>query len=433
MARSANVVAFVVDMKSYGPGARKRFAQGKTTMLTTSNIFLSWSHLYFVFESDVHQASNIACISLELTLLENMSLNYDTNVWYQVNVTEYPGYSFAGNTLTDHDGTTGGAVLVTTDTTDDAQSWQFYPYNSSTYLLRSKASGHDSYLAVTVEGGGSTDPAKNTPGDTVPEMAWYNITDASMLWEVTPWGDGTYYLSNMANGSSWRLNALDDQRHLVLDSNVTSAQAGEHFTFSSLSTIGSSLYSTYNVSLTSSYDTFLDCPTDSPQLYPAATASASGSSSLTVTSSATITSGSATATATSATSSASSGSVSTSSGLSNSVSIAIGVSVGVGACAIIAALLFFIRRRRQEKARVYQKNLQMGNAAHDMAYSGISKELPATTHHGAELNGNDSRAELPAFSRAELYGGHVHTTELSAEDRSQELDGHTSNASSYRT
>lgn len=178
-----------------------------------------------------------------------MSLNLDTNVWYQVNVTKLSGYSLAGNTLTDHDGTTGGAVLVTTDTTDDAQSWQFYPYNSSAYLLRSKGSGHDSYLSVTVEGGGPSDPARDTLGDTVPQMAWYNVTEASMFWEVTPWGDGTYYLSNLANGSSWRLDALDDKRHMVLDSNITSAQSGEHFTFSSLSTIGNSLYSSYNVSL----------------------------------------------------------------------------------------------------------------------------------------------------------------------------------------
>lgn len=55
-------------------------------------------------------------------------------------------------------------------------------------------------------------------------------------------------LSNLANGSDWRLNVLDTGL-MAMDSNITSAQSGEHFTFTSLSTIGDSRYSTVNVSL----------------------------------------------------------------------------------------------------------------------------------------------------------------------------------------
>lgn len=79
-------------------------------------------------------------------------------------------------------------------------------------------------------------------------MANYNVTDDSMFWQVEPWGDGTYHFSNLANGSDWRLNVLDTGL-MAMDSNITSAQSGEHFTFTSLSTIGDSRYSTVNVSL----------------------------------------------------------------------------------------------------------------------------------------------------------------------------------------
>lgn len=177
-------------------------------------------------------------------LIYAMSLNLDDNAWYQVNVTRFTGLSLRGTSLY-NDGNTGAVFYQNTNTSIPGQSWQFYPYNSSVYLLRCRNGGPDAYLAVAVGKSDSSDSSSVT-GNTVPILANYNVTDDSMFWQVGPWGDGTYYFSNLANGSDWRLNVLSNAL-MAMDSNITSAQPGEHFTFTSLSTIGDSRYSTVNV------------------------------------------------------------------------------------------------------------------------------------------------------------------------------------------
>lgn len=174
-----------------------------------------------------------------------MSLNFDDNTWYQVNVTKFSGFSLLGTSLF-KDGLTGAVFYKETNTSLRGQSWQFYPYNSSVYLLRCKDAGPNGYLAAAA---GSSDGAQaSITGNTVPILANYNVTDDSMFWQIDPWGDGTYYFSNLANGTNWRLNVLDTAL-MAMDSNITSEQAGEHFTFRSLGTIGDDRYSTINVRL----------------------------------------------------------------------------------------------------------------------------------------------------------------------------------------
>lgn len=172
-----------------------------------------------------------------------MSLNFDDNTWYQVNATKASGKSFYGTSLF-QDGKTGAVFFQNTNTSVRGQSWQFYPYNSSVYLVRCKDGGPNGYLAAAA-GKEDTEQSSIT-GNTVPILANYNVTDETMFWQIEPWGDGTYYFSNLGNGSNWRLNLLDSGL-MAMDSNITSAQSGEHFTFASLSTIGDDRYSTINV------------------------------------------------------------------------------------------------------------------------------------------------------------------------------------------
>lgn len=178
-----------------------------------------------------------------------MSLNLDENAWYQVNVTKFTGQSLLGTSLF-KDGNTGAVFYQNTNTSRIGQSWQFYPYNSSVYLLRCKDGGPNAYLAAAA--GEANADSSAVSGNTVPIMANYNVTDDSMFWQVEPWGDGTYYFHNLANGSDWRLNVRDNAL-MAMDSNITSAQSGEHFTFTSLSTIGDSRYSTVNVRVFAAY------------------------------------------------------------------------------------------------------------------------------------------------------------------------------------
>lgn len=72
-------------------------------------------------------------------------------------------------------------------------------------------------------------------------MVTYNVSDNSMFWQIEPWGDGASYFDNLVNGSAWQLNTLNTGL-MVMDSNITSAQLGEHLSFSSLSSIGNSRY-----------------------------------------------------------------------------------------------------------------------------------------------------------------------------------------------
>lgn len=171
-----------------------------------------------------------------------MSLNLDTNAWYQINVTRFTGLSLRGTVLYDKDHKAGAAFYTTSNTSDPSQYWQFYPYNASVYLLRCKTPGSKAYLGATQT------TNKGVTGNTSPYVADYSISDASMFWTVEPWGDGTYYLWNLGNGSDWRMNVLQTAL-LAMDSNITSEQSGEHFSFTTLGAIDADRYSTVSVSL----------------------------------------------------------------------------------------------------------------------------------------------------------------------------------------
>ncbi|KAJ4424914.1 hypothetical protein N0V82_000418 [Gnomoniopsis sp. IMI 355080] len=137
-----------------------------------------------------------------------MSLNLNTDAWYQISVTKFPGFSLIGTSLF-RDGLTGSLFFTKTNTTKPGQRWQFYPYNSSVYVLRCEDGGPNAYLNAAKGTGNSSDHAQNVTGDTVPILANASVSDDSMFWQVEPWTDGTYYLSNLANGTNWRLNTQD--------------------------------------------------------------------------------------------------------------------------------------------------------------------------------------------------------------------------------
>lgn len=159
--------------------------------------------------------------------------------------TRFTGLSLRGTSLF-KDGLTGAVFDEITNSTSPGQRWQFYPYNASVYLLRCEEGGPDAFLAAARGSGSSSDPASSTTGDTVPIMSNLSISDSSIFWQIAPWGDGTYYFSNLANGSDWRLNTLSTAL-MAMDSNITTEQSGEHYQFSSMGTIGNSRYSTMDV------------------------------------------------------------------------------------------------------------------------------------------------------------------------------------------
>lgn len=172
--------------------------------------------------------------------------NFDRNTWYQILWTS--SSSFQGNALNFNTASTEGAVYCnTTDTSSASQQWQIFPYNSTYYILRTKASSALGYLVTYCA------PSEPTPGSTVPAVFNASIADDSMFWQISPWGDGTFYFTNAANGTSWHMyNKLPGQYPggglMAMTSNISMAQVGQEFSFSALGSVDDVAYSSVVVS-----------------------------------------------------------------------------------------------------------------------------------------------------------------------------------------
>ena len=165
--------------------------------------------------------------------------NFNSNQWYQLNVIAATSdLSMDGSILYDHG--KGSVFFQNTNTTLPGQQWQIYTFNSSTYVLRTKDSGHDGYLGVAVTYNGTT------AGNTVPEMHNHTLSDNSMFWQITPWGDGTFFFTNSANGTAWHLDVLPSAL-MAMSSNITAPQDSQRYSFTTLGAINDEAFSTVDV------------------------------------------------------------------------------------------------------------------------------------------------------------------------------------------
>ena len=89
--------------------------------------------------------------------------NFNTSAWYQLELGgSEKSQSMVGTGL--YDAGKGAVFFTGTNTSDPQQMWQIFPYNSTYYVLRTKASGQFGYMTAAV----SSD--SNTPGNTVPTV-----------------------------------------------------------------------------------------------------------------------------------------------------------------------------------------------------------------------------------------------------------------------
>ena len=70
----------------------------------------------------------------------------------------------------------------------------------------------------------------------------YTISTNSMFWQITPWGDGTFDMTNAENGTAWHMNRKPDGL-VNMNSNMTAPQLGQKWSFTQLEKIDNSLYS----------------------------------------------------------------------------------------------------------------------------------------------------------------------------------------------
>lgn len=158
--------------------------------------------------------------------------NFNSSSWYQITLgttSTNPGLGLVGTGLYGGGGT-GAAFMTPANTSDPQQLWQLFPWNSTYYVLRSKAGGWGAYLGTKLSG------LETATGSTAPDMKNSTLTDDSAFWTINPWHDGTFYFQNAANGTNYNMQ-VTPKALLTMTTNITSPQPEESFLFTEVSAI----------------------------------------------------------------------------------------------------------------------------------------------------------------------------------------------------
>jgi hypothetical protein len=118
----------------------------------------------------------------------------DSNQWYQI-CTGTCGQSLFGSEVYANSASTGAAFCQVTNTSSENQRWQLLKLNSTAWTVRGQKAGSNVYL------GAAFSSKEETEGNTVATMLRGDVADASVYWNLTPWGDEHWYFTNMANGT----------------------------------------------------------------------------------------------------------------------------------------------------------------------------------------------------------------------------------------
>jgi len=166
--------------------------------------------------------------------------NFNRNNWYQVTLKSGDVLSLASSTVGNG---AGSAFFQITNTSRPTQQWQLFGSEDGPYVVRSAEGGPTGYL--TARPGSSVKTSVNS-GNTVPGLSDYTVADKSMYWTIKPWGDGSFWMSNQANGTRWHLERESNGLG-AMSSNITAPQLGQSFVFKSLGKINDAKYSTVQV------------------------------------------------------------------------------------------------------------------------------------------------------------------------------------------
>lgn len=157
----------------------------------------------------------------------------DSNIWYQItnSVQGFNAYlQFNGivTWLSGNSSFTGGLAAN--------PQWQFFPSNNGSYQIRN--------LATTQQLNGCHDDKEPTPGHTVPCMK-DTTNDTTQEWILSQWADGTYKITNVANGTEYNMDCHPGQNIFMSPAVAeTPNQPGQHWEIKSLSDINDGAYST---------------------------------------------------------------------------------------------------------------------------------------------------------------------------------------------
>ena len=180
--------------------------------------------------------------------------NFANDHWYQITLKQFglekPLLSLATANTTNNG--TSPVFMQLTNTSMPNQRWQIWHAQNDSYVLRSGNSGPWGYMVSIANrsdtAGGSSSVLDANSGNTVPTARNYAvITDNAYLWKISPWGDGSFMFTNVANGTDWHLQKEEGHGGMSLSSNVTGQQPGQRFIFNSLEKISKDAFATLQV------------------------------------------------------------------------------------------------------------------------------------------------------------------------------------------
>ncbi|KAF2449012.1 hypothetical protein P171DRAFT_222790 [Karstenula rhodostoma CBS 690.94] len=186
--------------------------------------------------------------------------NFDRNQWYHIYYNKNNETAFMGGELHNRTAQAGTTFFQTFDPKEPAHHWQFYRVEDSKfYLLRTMASGAEGFLGTRYS------ETEDTPGKTVPYMIRGNVSDDSIYWNVGTFPDGTFFLSNKANKTTYHLTRKANALGAMTSKTDASLDLpGQHFSFDTMSAIDDENFSTVSLPSTTATATSSSTPTASP-------------------------------------------------------------------------------------------------------------------------------------------------------------------------
>ncbi|KAF9699594.1 hypothetical protein EKO04_002431 [Ascochyta lentis] len=240
----------------------------------------------------------------------------DTNQWYFLYVGNSKDNALWGTSLYSK-GKEGAVFLNYTQTGVNNMRWQIYPFNDTSYIIRSKAGGANALLGTHYV------PAEQTEGHTRPYMVKDSIADDSVFWQFGSWGDDSWWLTNARNGTTYHLN-LKPNGLLTMDPNISAAAwGGQSWKFGSIEKIDDQTFSSVTL--------------------PSATSSS-------LEASATTTESSTSSSPTTTTPTTSTLPTPASTGLSTASKAGLGAGLGIAFVLVFFVLVFFYRRKRNARS-----------------------------------------------------------------------------------
>jgi hypothetical protein len=152
----------------------------------------------------------------------------DSNVWYQIT-----NLAQGFNSSLQWDGFTLSLIGRNPGVNP---FWQFLPSSNGSYQIRNKEDIRQ--LTACYEA------TESAPGNTQPCMKG-TTNDTSQEWNISPWADGTFRLTNVANGTGYNMDHHPGigvyMSASVVDDPV---EPGQHLEIKSLGNIDDGAYST---------------------------------------------------------------------------------------------------------------------------------------------------------------------------------------------